>query len=318
MEKLDILFTLSPNYKNQFVDIQETNINLSFELENGKHVIKTTPIDIGRLMYFNDSILQAQLSFSYEFDAENKIITVCGTDYSIKDSMCLITFPKGTTEYCYQGYSNCAINDEGSLYNPNWNYNTQMTPNLEDLFVDIIKEANNTLIETIKEQLEGITIRIKTLPPKLFAEEYLNTLIVYKENEFVGIHDPNLDYGEGYSFKSIESVWGGTVRFTQGENFSNVIGSTNDPHIGGLSWIKLWENQFGPATICTSYQYNGFNCNNHLVGGHIILGKQAQKVPAGSNSVYIMPICNANNNNDNVYMAALKYLDGIWLKNYLN
>ena len=69
--------------------------------------------------------------------------------------------------------------------------------------------------------------------------------------------------------------------------------------------------------ICTSYQFGGFGCGNSLVGGHIILGTQAKIVAKGSNSVYIMPICIQHNNDDNVYMEALKYLKGIWLKNYL-
>jgi hypothetical protein len=318
MKKIDISFTLSPEYKNQFVAIQKTEFSLSFELQNGKHRIETTPIDIGRLMYFNNSVLQAQLSFSYEFDAEHKILTVGGTGYATKDSMHLTTFPKGTVEYCHQDYLHCTIDDEGSKYNANWNYTTQMTPNLEELFIAIIKNANDTLIETIKQQ-EGLTIRVKTDPPKLSPEDYSNMLTVYKENKFVSMYDPNTDYGDSYSIISIESIWGGIVTFTYGENFANVIGSTPDPHIAGKSWIRLWEDQYGIATTCTSLNYNNFVCNvsSGLVGGHIILGTVAKVMPAGSD-VYIMPICTAHNNNDNVYMAALQYLGGIWLKNYLN
>ncbi|MBJ6369277.1 hypothetical protein [Snuella sedimenti] len=317
MKKVNIEFTLSPEYKNQFVDIQKRTSSLSFELQDGKHTITTKPVDIGRLLYFNNSILQAYLSFSYEFDAESKTITLCGMDFETKDAMRLTTYPKGTTEYCHQGYSKCTIDDESSMYNSNWNYNTQMTPNLESLFVDVIKDANNTLLEAIKK-LEGLTIKIKTLPPKLPSEVYLNTLLVYTGGKFTGIYDPNKNYAEGYSLKSIESVWGGIVTFTYGENFANVIGSTHDPHIASKSWIKLWEGQYGTATTCTSLNYNGFVCNvsSGLVGGHVITGKVAKVMPAGSD-VYIMPICTAHNNNDNVYMAALQYT-GVWLKNYLH
>ncbi|AUP80212.1 hypothetical protein [Flavivirga eckloniae] len=319
MKSKDILFRLSPDYKNQFVDIQKTTVNLGLEFQNGKHTITTKAVSIGRLEYINSMSLYAELSFTYEFDAKHKVLTICGTDYEAKESMTLTTFPEGTAEYCHQGYSKCTIEDEGSMCNPNWNYNTQMTPNLESLFVDVIKEANNTLIETL-QNIEGLTVQIKTSPPQLSPEAYLETLLVYKKGEFVGIYDPKEDYGDDYSFKSIESVWGGEVTFNYGENFANVIGSSHDPHIGGKSWIGLWQAQYGLATTCTSLNYKGFHCNvsSGLVGGHVILGTVALKEPAGSDSVYIMPICTAHNNNDNVYMAALQYVKGIWLKNYLN
>jgi hypothetical protein len=70
-------------------------------------------------------------------------------------------------------------------------------------------------------------------------------------------------------------------------------------------------------SICTSYQFQGFHCGTSYVGGHIVPGTVARTVPKGSNAVYIMPICHAHNNNDNVYMEALQYQDGIWLKDYL-
>jgi hypothetical protein len=103
-----------------------------------------------------------------------------------------------------------------------------------------------------------------------------------------------------------------------GETFANVIGSTSDPKIAGQSWIQLWANQFGHYPVnCTSLSYGGFPCGNTFVGGHVISGQVAHVVAAGSNSIYIYPICHAHNSNDNVYMAALQYLDGVWLKNYL-
>lgn len=319
MKNLNMSLTLSPDYKNSFVDIQKTETDFSFELENGKHLIKTIPTDIGRLNYFNNSILQAQFSFTYDFDEANRTLTLAGTDYSSKDALVLTTFPKGTNEYCHQSYALCKVDDEDSLYNPNWNYNTPMTPNLEDIFTSMLREANETLIETAKK-IEGIIVRVRTHPPVLSPEEFSKMLFVYKKNELVGIHNPNQEYGEEFTIVSVSSVWGGTVRFNKGENFANVIGSTNDPQIGGLTWIELWRKQFGSAITCTSLDYNKFVCNVQfgLLGGHIIVGQQAQKVPNGSNSVYILPICSNHNNNDNIFMAALQYQDGIWLNNYLN
>ena len=314
---INISLNLSPDYKNEFVDIRKNDYNLSFELQDGKHAVSTPLLEIGQLMYFKNSTLLAQLSFTYEFDEANRLLTINGTNYSSAESMCLTTFPKGTNEFWYQRPLVSSVGSESILFNPNWNYDTPMTPRLNTLFVDIVKAANDKLIQAVKG-IEGLIIQIKTPPPRLSPEEHAELLLVYKSGQFAGLYDPNKDYGPDFTIKPIESVWGGTVQFNYGENFANVIGSTYDPRIGGNSWIRLWENQFGAANICTSYQYQGFNCNNYLVGGHVIVGQHAAVVPAGSNSVYIMPICNAHNNNDNVYMAALQYLNGVWLNNYLN
>lgn len=40
-------------------------------------------------------------------------------------------------------------------------------------------------------------------------------------------------------------------------------------------------------------------------------------VPRGSDSVWIFPICSAHNNDDIVSMQGLRYLTGVWLRNYL-
>ena len=64
-------------------------------------------------------------------------------------------------------------------------------------------------------------------------------------------------------------------------------------------------------------KYLNFKCGQPIFGGHVILGTVAQRVATGSNSVYIMPICQQHNNDDNTYMAAITTQDGIWLKNYM-
>jgi hypothetical protein len=123
--------------------------------------------------------------------------------------------------------------------------------------------------------------------------------------------------GPGDVVQTIESTFGGEVSFSQNEPFANVIGSDDDPKIGGLSWVRLWAGQFGYyPNVCTSYQFKGFGCGDTILGGHVITGQTARVVAAGSNSVFIMPICQQHNNDDNVYMAALTNVKGIWLKNY--
>lgn len=307
---------LSSNYSNEFIDITKTDYHLSFQLQAGKNTVKTPVMPIGKLTYLDNDVLLAQLSFSYEFDKEDGVFTIDGADFSSEDSMCLTTFPQGYEEFCYQNASKLSIGNKSTLFHPNWNYNTPMTPGLNVIFTGIVKSAIDILIDIASKQKE-LTIRIKTPPPKLSPEEHKALLLVYINHEFSGLYNPAKDYGAQFTVKTIESVWGGVVKFHYREDFANVIGSTHDPKIGGNSWIRLWENQFGQATICTSYHSGGFRCNNWLVGGHVILGTWARKEREGSNDVYIMPICSAHNNDDNVYMQALEYQNGIWLKKYL-
>ena len=173
------------------------------------------------------------------------------------------------------------------------------------------------MIEALK-RVPGLIVRVRQHPPELSADDYLNLLTVYRRGEFLGLYDQGREYGPDDVVATIESVFGGEVTFKVNEAFANVIGSTHDPKIAGQAWLNLWVNQFEVyPTICTSFQFQGFPCGSVLLGGHVVIGKVAQNVPAGSNSVYIFPICKSHNNNDNVYMEALQYQSGVWLKNYL-
>jgi hypothetical protein len=309
--------TLSTTYKNKHIDINKTQCDLELKFQNGQHTIETEPKEIGKLTHYKNTPIMARFILSYDFNEKNKTLSLYGTGHTSNNSICLNTYLKNSNEHCFQKITNFSLGEKNELFNSNWNYTTQLTPNLENTFIEVITLANNTFIEAVKN-IEGLTVQIRTLPPKFSSEEHENYSLVYKNDAFIEFYNPKKEYGKDYTIKRIESVWGGTVHFNNGENFANVIGSTYDPKIGGDSWIGLWRNQFGNPNICTSYQYGGFNCNNNLVGGHIIKGQQAIFVPPASNSVYIMPICSAHNNNDNVYMAALQYLNGIWLNNYMH
>lgn len=318
METIAVTVPLAARYQNEFINIEKTSCTIALPLEPGSHTAVSDPVRIGSLSLLNNPGITAQLQVSYEYDKDRNLLTLYGTTYVSEQSTRLKTYLEGTDEYCLQQMDGCYTGKNREQgYNAQWNYTSPLTPGLEEHFKEIIRDVNHIVFRAAKT-VEGLTIRVKTPPPQLTQTAYKNLLLVYKNGIFQGLYDPEKHYDDNFTFKSIQSVWGGTVHFYYGENFANVIGSTPDPKIGGNSWLGLWRNQFGNPTICTSYQYGGFQCNNYLVGGHIILGKNASVVPRGSDSVYIMPICNAHNNNDNVYMAALQYLDGIWLKNYLN
>ncbi|VFA40161.1 hypothetical protein [Chryseobacterium indologenes] len=316
MKTITITLPVSPDYHNESAELQKTEYTLTFDLQNGTHRVETTPVPVGKLIYLENTNLMAQLSFTYTYEEENNVITISGPDYTAEDAVCLTTFPEGTAEYAYQRGSEIKISTEKALYNPNWNYNTPMTPQLEQLFTNTVKDASQVLIDAFVK--EDLTVQVKTQPPVLTSEEHEDLKIVYQNGVFAGFYNPQEQYGDEFVVKSIYSVWGGEVTFSKNENFANVIGSTNDPKIASKSWLQLWADQYGYPSCCTSLNYSPVTCTSSLVGGHVILGRKAQKVATGSNSVYIMPICKAHNNNDNVYMAAIIYQKGVWLKNYMN
>jgi len=162
--------------------------------------------------------------------------------------------------------------------NPNWNYCTSLTPGLQQALQQSVRAANQAIINAARAQ--GFTVIARTPPPQL------------TENDYAKLHGGGL-------FRERDRQHG-------------------DPRIAGLAWLTLWQNQFGPAMACTSLNFQGFGCSASLVGGHVILGQTAQTVPAGSNNVFIVPICGSHNGNNNVYMAPLTYQQGIAIHNYLH
>ena len=118
----------------------------------------------------------------------------------------------------------------------------------------------------------------------------------------------------------VRSTFKGKHTFASTDDFANVIGSSSDPKVDGLAWINLWKRTYPGVAItqCSSYDFpTGFGCTTNFVGGHVILGQTAQVVAAGSNDVYIIPICQKHNKNNNVYMMPIKEKRAVWLKNYL-
>jgi len=132
----------------------------------------------------------------------------------------------------------------------------------------------------------------------------------------VGIFDSDSEISEiinkGYQ---VQSRFKGTTRFPKNAAFANVIGSTNDPRVGGLSWIGLWRREFGNENVCSSLNFMA-NCGPALVGGHVIMGTVAKTMPAGS-TVFIIPICKAHNNNNNIWMEAITNQNAVVLSHYL-
>jgi uncharacterized coiled-coil protein SlyX len=315
--KVNLAFGPHLGHRNAFVELSGRSHVLALTLADGTRTLKSDNFDIGVLHAFEGRRLLGHLTFRCSYDEVQRIVTVCGTDFDSSDAMCLVTVPEGTSEYCYQRAASGGFADDDLMANPHWNYRTPLAPGVEDMLRGMARSANESLIAALK-RVPGLIVKVRQRPPELTAEDYGKFLTVYRGGKFLGLYEPGRAYGPQDVVVTIESVYGGTVTFPQGGYFANVIGSTDDPKIDGQSWLNLWYNNVGVyPNVCTSFRFQGFQCGNSLVGGHVVEGQEAERVRKGSDSVYIFPICKAHNNNDNVYMAALQYQEGIWLKNYL-
>jgi hypothetical protein len=309
---IGVSIPVSPSHASTLCNLNLTKMDLKIPLTDGSHCITTKLMDIGNLRNNADDVLQAQVTFWYDFNSENNTITFCSNDLVSKDSMYLTTVLRGTSQSCVQHtYSN--DNNSGKT-NPNWNYNTPLTPNLQSLLHQTIRDANTVIIDAA-EKLD-LTVRVRTPPPQINENDFEKLSAVYYKGRFMEYYNPEKIYDNNHSINNILSTWGGTVKFAKSDNFANVIGSTGDKKIAGKSWLQLWQMQFGQAQTCASLDYKKFPCEGGLVGGHVIIGTKAKKVTYGANDVYIIPICTDHNNNDNVYVAPVIYDRGVWLINY--
>jgi hypothetical protein len=318
MLEINLSFAPYASYDNAFVELTERQYNVPITLVDGTHTCTSENLVVGSLPSFENRPLRAHLTFQYTYDELGHVITVSGTDFASAHSISLVTFPEGTSELCRQrAVASAGFAADDLTSNPHWNYRTPLMPGLEDVLRGMVRQANDSLIAAL-QRVENLTVRVRKDPPALSAADYQQLLAVYRKGAFHGFYGQIDDYSAGDVVQTIESTFGGTVRFSAGENFANVIGSTNDPKIGSQTWVNLWANQFGiyPNT-CASFKYMGFSCTSTIYGGHVITGQVAKAMPTGSNAVYILPICKRHNDDDGVYMAALQYQDGIWLKNYL-
>ena len=319
-EVLSVKVPLTPAFKNKFIDLQQTEVELRLPLIEGEHNYSTPLIDVGELHLLGGEILQARIALTYTYYPESHSIKLCDSEHFSDDSMCLITGPKGTEEFCKQ-YTYKAENNPAEKH-PGWNYCTPLTKGLKDAFQESIIQANNKLIEKAKQ--DDLTLLVRAKLPDLDPDVYENLCAVFHKNEFVEFYDSDKEYSKEHRIFHIFSVDAGWGTFGSHANFANVKGSTGDSHPGYTSFRNMWEEYFGEAELCASNNWasgEAFACNvpprTNLFGGHVIDGTVAKSVKYGTSGVVkIIPICNAHNSNDNVYMNPMVYTAFVWLNKY--
>lgn len=143
----------------------------------------------------------------------------------------------------------------------------------------------------------------------LTAEQEENCRVLYKHvkddlYEFAGFYAPkkkDADYPDGMLALPVRSVYSCNHILHAGTSVWNVIGSTRDPKVDGKSWIQLWMDKTHGQKKCYVEDSAHIDCNGNIYGGHMVLHANNVRPRHGSNGVvYIIPICNAHNNANNV------------------
>lgn len=330
MSSLSIPITLCQSYENEYVRLHVVKTQLTIPLVEATSGRISTPLTVvGELCDHLKSVdncnLVGSISLWYGYDPGLGVLTLCSNDLLTEDSTYISTFPEADPSQRAIQHSH-GLDVSPCETNSHWNYCTSLTPGIQQLFQQIVKDANQSVIETAKNS--DLTVIIRTPFPE---SSTFPSWLIFRQNEFQGFHDAKVNSATlqpDDKLVHISSIWYGEIYLKTNDYFANVIGSTNDPKIDRSSWINLWQHQFGAAPACSSWNWAGnqafgrtsFTCTdpqNYLYGGHVILGTQAKVVQPGSNQVFIIPICAAHNNNDNVYMCPIKIQKGIALHNYL-
>ncbi|KAB5575540.1 hypothetical protein GE09DRAFT_1092435 [Coniochaeta sp. 2T2.1] len=223
------------------------------DFQHGSHVFTSADFKLVTVHSLGGKPLIGRLSFRYTYGAASGIITVCGTDCPSADGMTLVTTPEGTNHVCLEHAAASAGFSADQASGP-WNYRTQLMPGAAQVFKSIVRAANNALISALEASPNLTAVQIRKPLPELPTEHYLNLCVVYRAGRFLELFDHAKQYEPDDEVHSVESLFGGEVTFKKGENFANVIGSTGDKEIGGLSWIRLWAGEFGfYPTTCESF-----------------------------------------------------------------
>jgi hypothetical protein len=300
---------------------------LSLPLQGGSGIATTRPQPVGGTPDFPGVPLLATLSVWYDYEPETRVLTLCRQDLVSSDATHITTFPAGSGRKArHYGYSPLAIHDgtKGS-----WNmaaaraaaplvvgarpWDAVLAPQ------QAVWGAQQAIVDAA--HAHGLNVALRTPVPSLAREELAGLRVVYRDGVFKGGFDPLVPLEAHDTLIALHSVWGGTARFNHREAFANVIGSTDDPKIDGLTWRRLWAKEFGPPPQCTSLGFPAsLTCtpagNNSPVGGHVLLGTTPSSVPVGSDKVFIIPICSRHNARDDVHMQAIANQNAVWLHKY--
>ena len=317
MKKASLNLPVSNLYTEGPLKIEQHEVHVEMELTAGDHVITSESVEIGN--YFNYSIF-AYISIPYSYDPDLQYVTIAGPDDMTDRQLSIHTYLGQNQETSYVHRLNSSNGLAAAA--PNfWVDVLEKSADLRQVGKIVIRQAITNMVKQLLDAgVQGV-IQQGTAPvvtPDNYRD-YKNMFLPQK----VDVQEPALaDILEVQAI--INSTYGGTITWSAGYKFANIIGSTHDPKPSGYSsWIKLWNDKCHGGyytTHCSSHNYSngnpGFPCGtSDFVGGHVIPGTTAKSVP-DRGTAYIFPICKPHNNNDNIYMSTMYNPKGVVLKNY--
>ena len=164
--------------------------------------------------------------------------------------------------------------------------------------------------------------------------------VVYKKDTtnsddgyfFHSLWNPEQDYDDEHIIVPLRSTDARVVTWEAGTEFANVIDSTYDPkRVNGYE-NKYWKELYGLMTgecntqcatdrvfydSVTREPKTGKSCKKPIVGGHVIRGQNACKIAAGSNEVFILPICQSHNSSKGIFMRLSRPRQVVCLQGYM-
>jgi hypothetical protein len=299
MVTVDVCFGGHQAYRSPGVALHGHPLTFNFSLRAGEHSFQSEAFEIGTVHALNGRKLYAHVAFQYTYDRDDSTVTLFGADYESRNAMHLVTVLQGISGYCIHPASPPV--DEWAMAG-GWCDLIPPAPALDEALRGLARSAYEALIATL-ENVPGLNVEMLRRSPSLLTEDFR---VVYRSGEFLGLYEPGRLYGPQDTVVHVDSVYRSTLILGKQSKFANVIGSTPDPKDASRSWLRLWmlKTNRGRPTRCTSFMFNRFNCNSLFVGGHIVAGRVAKRMPAGSGKVMITPICVRHNNNDHVFMEA--------------
>lgn len=308
MNQIKINIPISFGEQNSLFSFENNEIELTFNLEDGKHIYRSTQIKIGT---YHGLDLFLLLEIPYSYNTEAKEFIFADKNYKQED---LIKFH----------ISNGGNNLISSVFTHN-EYTNNESP--------LISTEHNSLLELkideIIEKISPVIISglLKAGVRNVFKPSFAPKVTNENFNDLKGVLDEDLQNTTKNKFElqtRLNSMYDGIDNWIEDQNFVNVINSSRDPKDPYVnSWISLWKLETGNNNpTCTSFntaaEYNSathtyslspFTCNcntGSIIGGHVIPEYVAREVPHSCQhqitNVWILPICKTHNNNDKFFM----------------
>ncbi len=288
------------------VDSAPRSATVSLALRNGIHTFRSQPIAFATLA--DGSALTGIVEFGYEYDEPAETVTVSGPGYPSQETLRIVPARTG-------GW----IGDEAAPAE-------QHPRALHAFLTDAATAANDAVISALAS-VPGLNVGVRRAPSASPSGLYA----VYRDGEFLELYSPRLPYGSADRIVRVESVYNKTLTLSPKSRFRNVIGSTRDPKVRSMPWLKLWQLHSNvPITRCSSWQFpavatpgvqkqSNFACNQRLVGGHIVLGAGTRQIinPGTNATVMIIPICSRHNGKPATIMKPVTNRVAILLDRYM-